>query len=70
MEAHAGVKGLVLDERKKPIMNAVVQVDDFNPVKTSREGEFWKLLRPGNYTLVGPPKCLLSFILISAGGDG
>ena len=57
MEVHAGVKGLVVDEERKPVPNAMVQVDNFKAVKTSSQGEFWKLLMPGNYTVVGRASC-------------
>ena len=53
LEVHTGVKGLVVDERKEPVANAMVQWDNLKAVNTTSQGEFWKLLMPGNYTVVG-----------------
>ena len=53
LEVHTGVKGLVVDESQEPVANAMVQWDNLKAVNTTRQGEFWKLLMPGNYTVVG-----------------
>ncbi|XP_048872934.1 carboxypeptidase M [Brienomyrus brachyistius] len=50
---HLGVKGQVLDSRGTPVENAIVEVQGRNnlcPFKTDRNGEFYRLLLPGNYT--------------------
>eukprot|EP00092_Neocalanus_flemingeri_P003992 GFUD01004298.1.p1 GENE.GFUD01004298.1~~GFUD01004298.1.p1 ORF type:complete len:512 (+),score=80.62 GFUD01004298.1:111-1646(+) len=50
--AHMGIKGLVEDENGGRISNALVKViGNAKFVTTSKRGEFWKLLSPGNYTL-------------------
>ncbi|XP_043214130.1 carboxypeptidase D-like [Amphibalanus amphitrite] len=54
MEAvHMGVKGLVLDANNDPIHGAYVSVEgiDYN-VTTTERGEYWRLLLPGEYTLI------------------
>ncbi|KAL3082721.1 hypothetical protein niasHS_010523 [Heterodera schachtii] len=55
MEAvHGGVKGLVHNEKDKPIANAMVSLvtgGTGKNVTTSTLGEYWRLLPPGNYTL-------------------
>ena len=50
--AHIGVKGVVKDEAGYPIYLASVQVQgiDHN-VTTTEQGEFWRLLVPGTYTI-------------------
>ena len=53
---HRGVKGVVLDQSGHPIEGASVLVASSEGpvgknVKTSRRGEFWKLLLPGQYSL-------------------
>ena len=50
--AHIGVKGVVKDEAGYPIYLASVQVQgiDHN-VTTTEQGEFWRLLIPGTYTI-------------------
>ena len=51
---HMGVKGRVVDEEGVGIPNAMVKVKGNDKwVKTSKRGEYWKILTPGNYTLVG-----------------
>ena len=55
---HMGIKGQVLNENGDLIPNATVKVQgNDKSVKTSRRGEYWKILSPGNYTLV----CILMF---------
>ena len=63
LEVHTGVKGLVVDERKEPVANAMVQWDNLKAVNTTSQGEFWKLLMPGNYTVVGGAGDLEIFLL-------
>ena len=57
LKAHAGLKGLVKDEEEKPIVSAKVQVDKLKAVTTTSSGEFWKLVMPGNYTVVSWGYC-------------
>ena len=50
---HTGVKGVVKDEHGEGIADAMVKVKDNDKyVQTTRTGEYWKLLTPGNYTIV------------------
>ena len=52
LQAHSGVKGIVMDEEGEPIVRALVKLDDLKAVTTTSSGEFWKLVMPGNYTVV------------------
>lgn len=67
---YAGVKGLVLDENGNAVYRAVVIVEGREqvPFRTSKYGEFWKLLLPGDYNLVvrGAFACLLTFVCLFA----
>jgi len=53
MEAtHMGVKGLVKDNAGNPVQGAVVKVEGINHnITTTEQGEYWRLLTPGTYTL-------------------
>lgn len=49
-----GVKGQVLDANRLPVANALVEVlgrKNQYPFRTNHNGEFYRLLLPGNYTL-------------------
>lgn len=50
--AHKGVKGKITDGNGNPIPNAEIVVNgiDYN-VKTTENGEFWRLLMPGTYDI-------------------
>ncbi|GAB1604560.1 carboxypeptidase M-like [Argonauta hians] len=49
---HMGVKGLVVDERRRPIMKARLSIGDrYISFRSSRYGEYWRLLLPGRYVL-------------------
>lgn len=52
-EAHRGVTGVVLDEETLiPLPGASLKISGRDMVfKTSNNGEFWRLLLPGRYTL-------------------
>ncbi|XP_039625734.1 carboxypeptidase M [Polypterus senegalus] len=53
-QVHLGVKGQVLSTDGSPIPNAVVEVEgrsNICPYKTNQDGEYYRLLLPGNYTL-------------------
>ncbi|KAJ8958532.1 hypothetical protein NQ318_002327 [Aromia moschata] len=53
MEAtHWGVKGLVMNERKEPVLDADIVVVGINHnITTSNRGEYWRLLLPGTYEM-------------------
>ena len=49
---HRGVKGFVYDALTDPIPNVVVSVKGNNhTTKTAVNGDYWKLLLPGQYTI-------------------
>lgn len=53
-QVHLGVKGVVMDSNGNPVQNAVVQVNsrsNLNPFKTDRNGEYYRLLLPGSYSI-------------------
>nr|XP_023668389.1 carboxypeptidase M-like isoform X2 [Paramormyrops kingsleyae] len=53
-QIHLGVKGQVLDANRLPVANALVEVlgrKNQYPFRTNHNGEFYRLLLPGNYTL-------------------
>ncbi|XP_061085531.1 carboxypeptidase M isoform X2 [Conger conger] len=52
-QVHLGVKGQVLDSTGAPVQNALVEVKgrrNICPFRTDRNGEYYRLLLPGNYT--------------------
>lgn len=53
-QVHKGVRGIVLDSySEKPISDAVIQVIGINHnITTYVHGDFWRLLTPGNYSLI------------------
>ncbi|KXJ79140.1 hypothetical protein RP20_CCG002230 [Aedes albopictus] len=49
---HVGVRGLVTDSNGYPIQDADVIVDGIKQnIRTTKRGEYWRLLVPGNYKL-------------------
>ncbi|XP_051547209.1 carboxypeptidase M-like isoform X1 [Myxocyprinus asiaticus] len=53
-QVHLGVKGVVMDLNGNPVQNAVVEVEgrrNLCPFRTDRNGEYYRLLLPGNYTI-------------------
>jgi hypothetical protein len=51
-EAHRGVKGFVKDETFTPIEGASMKVRGRDVgFQTTKEGEFWRILLPGIYTM-------------------
>lgn len=49
---HMGVKGLIMDERRRPIANARLNIADrYVSFRSSKYGEYWRLLLPGTYIL-------------------
>ena len=51
-EAHKGVKGFVKDEDGNPIEGASMKVKNRDVgFQTTKEGEFWRIILPGIYTM-------------------
>ncbi|XP_077510477.1 carboxypeptidase M-like [Amblyomma americanum] len=51
-EVHKGVRGIVKDENGNPVDKATLKVSNRRAsFKTSSRGEYWRILRPGTYTL-------------------
>ena len=49
-QVHKGIKGKVLDENQKPIVKARINIVGIeHPVKSIRNGDYWRLLVPGTY---------------------
>lgn len=52
LQVHTGLKGIVRNEEEEPVVMALVAVGKTKPVKTTSNGEYWKLILPGNYSVV------------------
>ncbi|EDV26070.1 uncharacterized protein TRIADDRAFT_55803 [Trichoplax adhaerens] len=50
-QAHRGVKGVVRDEKGSGIPNARIMIEDRKTVTTAKDGDFWRILLPGTYTI-------------------
>ncbi|KAG0428349.1 hypothetical protein HPB47_024666, partial [Ixodes persulcatus] len=51
-EAHKGVRGIVTDEENNPVVKAFLKISNRSiGFKTTSRGEYWRILRPGRYTL-------------------
>ena len=49
LKSHCGIKGFIIDDATSTaIKNASVSVEDYKPVTSSKDGEYWKILLPGN----------------------
>lgn len=47
-----GIRGFVVDEKGRPLEGARVIVENrAKKIKTYKDGDFWRLLVPGNYTI-------------------
>ena len=68
-EVHKGVKGIVTDIYGVPIANAEVTLESQSGViTTTSEGEYWRLLAPGNYVLsVEAPGYSTNYSAVSVG---
>ncbi|EEC07641.1 carboxypeptidase m, putative [Ixodes scapularis] len=48
----AGVRGIVSDEENNPVVKAFLKISNRSiGFKTTSRGEYWRILRPGRYTL-------------------
>lgn len=52
-QAHIGIKGLVQDASGYPIRDAQIYVSGLEdkPIRSSKRGEYWRLLTPGIYSV-------------------
>ena len=51
-QVHSGVKGLVKDVNGRPVSKAAIKVTgNEKSVTTTTDGEYWRLLLPGSYTM-------------------
>ncbi|XP_077997617.1 carboxypeptidase D-like isoform X2 [Glandiceps talaboti] len=52
-QVNKGVKGQVLDENDRPIVGAKVSIKDRDiPFRTGVDGDYWRVLLPGEYVIV------------------
>ncbi|XP_017340385.1 probable carboxypeptidase X1 [Ictalurus punctatus] len=52
-QVHRGIKGVIKDkDTKAGISDAIVKVDDIDHhIRSASEGDYWRLLNPGDYTV-------------------
>uniref|UniRef100_A0A1I7WTD9 Protein LTV1 homolog n=1 Tax=Heterorhabditis bacteriophora TaxID=37862 RepID=A0A1I7WTD9_HETBA len=46
---HKGIFGLVLDEKGKPVGNALIGVNNGKTINSTEAGEYWRILPPGQH---------------------
>ncbi|XP_049519865.1 mucin-5AC [Dermacentor silvarum] len=52
-ESQRGLRGIITDDEGYPVANARLMIKGrYMPFKTSRKGEYWRILLPGTYTLM------------------
>ncbi|CAM1327584.1 CPM (predicted) [Pycnogonum litorale] len=53
LKVHSGVKGIVVDEDNAPVEGVKMKIKGRDVVfKTTKRGEYWRILLSGNYTIV------------------
>ncbi|KAF7489398.1 Carboxypeptidase M [Sarcoptes scabiei] len=51
-EVHQGIRGIITDTGGSPIADAILKIEGRDiPFKSSKRGEFWRILLPGSYVL-------------------